>query len=59
MRGQLKVTYKFSTAVGMIWTGLLVDPKAVCVACFRMFVKVLLGSVTLYVGSLWSTGLYS
>lgn len=59
MRGQLKVTYKFSTAVRILWTSLFVDLKAVSVACFRMFVKVLLGTMSLYVGSLWSTGLYS
>lgn len=52
MRGQLKVTYKFSTAIGILWTSLFVDPKAVSVSYFRMLVKVLLGSVSLYVGSL-------
>lgn len=52
MRGQLKVTYKFSTTVRILWTSLFVDPKAVSATCFKMFVKVLLGTVSLYGGSL-------
>lgn len=49
MRGQLKVTYKFSTTVRILWTSLFIDPKAVSATCFKMFVKVLLGTVSLYV----------
>lgn len=48
MRGQLKVTLNFSTAVGILWARLSVDPEVASVACFRMFIKVLLGAVSLF-----------